>query len=701
MLLRPSLGRFLASGSLSIIALVGIASCGGDGTTEPPRPPPVAPTQVGTIPNQIIATGQTATLDIVFYFNDPDGGPLTYAAASSAAGVVSVAVSGGALTLVGVAAGTATVTVTATDPDGLTAAQGFQVTVEKPNQTPEAVGTIPAQTVGVGQTTTLDVAGSFRDPDGNALTYTAASSAAGVVTVSMSGSTLTLVGVTAGTATVTVTATDPDGLTAAQGFQVTVEKPNQTPEAVGTIPAQTVGVGQTTTLDVAGSFRDPDGNALTYTAASSAAGVVTVSMSGSTLTLVGVTAGTATVTVTAADPAGLTTAQGFQVTVGRPNRAPEAVGTIPAQTVGVGQAATLDVASSFRDPDGDALTYTAASSAVGVVTVSMSGSTLVLVGVTAGTATVTVTAADPAGLTTAQSIQATAGAGPSDRAPAGVVTVSVSGGTLTLVGVTAGTATVTVTAADPAGLTATQRMSVTVEILRPGFRDDFDSAASLRRWALSNATASVSEGFLYLTATSEVLGMAHRSVGRPLTEWTIQVRAGRSDGEGYTQLYWETADPNYPTFLLTLIDNPSQNWAVCFFSSREDKWICYNDINGHSANIRTGTGELTDITVRHDGERVIFMADSEVVRTWLPAQEWRDALRTLTRVWVGGYPDSLNPVFRFDFVDVAGTEIGADRSGGAYLPPGIDQVPDALQAAAGSPGRVGGVSGIHARPRDR
>ena len=39
----------------------------------------------------------------------------------------------------------------------------------------------------------------------------------------MSGDTLTLVGIAEGTAAVTVTATDPDGLTAAQGFQVTVE----------------------------------------------------------------------------------------------------------------------------------------------------------------------------------------------------------------------------------------------------------------------------------------------------------------------------------------------------------------------------------------------------------------------------------------------------------------------------------------------
>ena len=39
------------------------------------------------------------------------------------------------------------------------------------------------------------------------------------------------------------------------------------------------------------------------------------------------------------------------------NQAPTAVGTIPAQTLTAGEVVTLDLASSFNDPDGDALTY--------------------------------------------------------------------------------------------------------------------------------------------------------------------------------------------------------------------------------------------------------------------------------------------------------------------------------------------------------
>ena len=50
--------------------------------------------------------------------------------------MVSVSISGGSLTTVGVADGTATVTVTATDPDGLSATQRVDVTVETPRRAP-------------------------------------------------------------------------------------------------------------------------------------------------------------------------------------------------------------------------------------------------------------------------------------------------------------------------------------------------------------------------------------------------------------------------------------------------------------------------------------------------------------------------------------------------------------------------------------
>ena len=89
------------------------------------------------------------------------------------------------------------------------------------------------------------------------------------------------------------------------------------------------------------------------------------------------------------------------------NRAPEAVGAIPAQTLMAGGSASrVDVASYFRDPDNDPLTYAAASSSTGTVTTRVSGSTVTLTPAAAGTATVTVTA-DDGSLNAAQTIAVT------------------------------------------------------------------------------------------------------------------------------------------------------------------------------------------------------------------------------------------------------------------------------------------------------
>ena len=90
--------------------------------------------------------------------------------------------------------------------------------------------------------------------------------------------------------------------------------------------------------------------------------------------------------------------QTASVTVEPSNRAPEAIGSMPGQAITVGQTAGVDVASYFRDPDGDALSYEAVSADVDVATVSVSGSTVAVAAVAAGNSTVTVTASDPGGL---------------------------------------------------------------------------------------------------------------------------------------------------------------------------------------------------------------------------------------------------------------------------------------------------------------
>ena len=88
------------------------------------------PEAVDTIPAQALTeAGPAVGVSMHGYFNDPDGDPLSYAAATSHAGTVSVFVPGETVWLGPGAAGTARVTVMARDPDGLSASQAIVVDV--------------------------------------------------------------------------------------------------------------------------------------------------------------------------------------------------------------------------------------------------------------------------------------------------------------------------------------------------------------------------------------------------------------------------------------------------------------------------------------------------------------------------------------------------------------------------------------------
>ena len=292
---------------------------GNDPGNNPGNDPPQnqAPTAVGTIPGINLTVGGTsATFALGTYFSDPDGDPLTYGAVSSDTSIATVSISpSNALTVTAKAAGTATITVTAIDPGNLSAEQQFSATVTQPNRAPTAVGTIPDQSVKVGDTAaTVDVSTNFSDPDGDTLTYTATSSDTAKATVSVSTATVTITAVAAGTATITVTATDPDGAAATQSISVTVTQ-NRAPTTTRSIPDHTVTVGTTGDVDLSLDFSDPDGDTLTYAVTSSNTAAVTVSLSGSTLTITAVGVGTATLTGTATDPGGLSATLSVNFTV--------------------------------------------------------------------------------------------------------------------------------------------------------------------------------------------------------------------------------------------------------------------------------------------------------------------------------------------------------------------------------------------------
>ena len=460
--------------------------------------PNAAPQKVGTIPTQTVETGNQITLDASNYFSEADGDVMMYGASSNATSVATASVSGTTVTITPVTPGSATITVIADDGQATSATQTFTVTV---TSAPVAVGTIPDQYMPIdGSAATIDVSGYFSDADGDTLAYTATSSNTTKVTATVFSTTLTITPVAVGTSLITVTARDGSS-NATQTFSVVVDVPNTAPITVGSMPDQTMYVGESTLTPISRYFQDTTGQVWTYTAASSDTSIVTASMSGTNLTVQAVSQGTATISVTMTDYGGLSATQTFSVTV--PNRAP-VVGTIPDVTIPNGSTGEVYTHLHFTDPDGDALTYAIGTSDTSIVSVSLGGtgnSTLNLAANALGTVTITVTATDTSAATVTQTFSATVVQ--PNQVPTTVgtisditmklgsitkqvdvsgyfndadgdtltytasssnladVTVSVSNATVTITSVSEGWANVTVTASDGAA-SATQTFKVTV-----------------------------------------------------------------------------------------------------------------------------------------------------------------------------------------------------------------------------------------------
>jgi Ca2+-binding RTX toxin-like protein len=111
-------------------------------------------------------------------------------------------------------------------------------------------------------------------------------------------------------------------------------------------------------------FTDPDGDSLTYSVTLSDGSPLPAWLSFDSATRVlsgtpeNADVGNLNLQVTATDPEGLSASQTFTLTVENANDAPEATGSLPAQSAREGEPFTLVLPESlFSDPDGDALTF--------------------------------------------------------------------------------------------------------------------------------------------------------------------------------------------------------------------------------------------------------------------------------------------------------------------------------------------------------
>ena len=483
-------------------------------------PPNRAPKAKGTIAPITLTAGASArTVDMASHFSDPDNDKLTYSVVSTDTRVAQADISGSTLTVRPKAKGATRVMIMVQDAKGLTINRNVTITVNaQPNRAPKVTKPLDPITLTAGASAaTVEMAAHFTDPDNDVLSYSAVSTDTRVAQADISGSTLTVRPIAEGTTTVMIMAQDKARLTITSNVTVTVNRPpNHAPVAVGTIAPFTLTAGASAaSVDMAVHFSDPNDDPLTYGAVSANVSVATVAVADSTVTVTPIAAGSTTVMIMAHDPEGLTitstvsvtvnaapnaapiftstplfaviednpivgtvtatdsdskdsitqytliggadmaqfdidaasgelrfkTAPDFEaphatagtnqyiilvqvqsgsdnraltaeqsiiVTVTDKNDAPVAVGTIEPVTLTVGEDNQfIDVSTKFSDPDGDPLTYSAQSADVAVATVAVDDATITLTAVDTGRTQVTVTAFDLAGLTATQPIAVT------------------------------------------------------------------------------------------------------------------------------------------------------------------------------------------------------------------------------------------------------------------------------------------------------
>ncbi len=132
------------------------------------------------------------------------------------------------------------------------------IRVVSSNLGPVAVGTIPDQTLQLGQDGAVEVAEYFSDPDGDPLSYEVKSWDERVVTATLTESRVDLSPVRLYFTQVTVTASDPEGLSADQVFRVIVQTDTVDPERMLELSLATLGrtVASQAVDAISGRFRD-------------------------------------------------------------------------------------------------------------------------------------------------------------------------------------------------------------------------------------------------------------------------------------------------------------------------------------------------------------------------------------------------------------------------------------------------------------
>jgi hypothetical protein len=239
------------------------------------------------------------------------------------------------------------------------------------------------------------------DPDGDTLTFTiTAQPAHGVLTGTAPTLTYTPASNYNGADSFTFTVSDGNGGSATGTVSIAVAAVNDAPVA----NAQSVTTPRDTPIRFTVDASDVDGDALTYVLPSTASGTLTPIAGGVyEFTPTAGYAGTNTITYRVTDPAGATASATMTFVVTATNRAPSAT----AQTVSVAEDQSVAIALSATDPDGDALTYSVGTPASGRLSGTAPALTYTPNPNFHGTDRFSYTVTDPAGLTATTTVSIT------------------------------------------------------------------------------------------------------------------------------------------------------------------------------------------------------------------------------------------------------------------------------------------------------
>ncbi len=313
------------------------------------------------------------TIPVLANDNDPDGDPLTVTGATSPDGTV-VINADGTITFTPNPNfnGIATITYTISDGNGGTSTAIVAVNVTPVNDVPVATPIAPQSNVD-SAVISLPVAGNFSDVDGDPLNYTASGLPPGLSIDPVTG---VISGALArdasqpngGVYSVTVNASDGKGGIVSVTFTWTVTNPPPAARNDSGTTAEDTPV----TIPVLANDNDPDGDPLTVTGATSPDGTVVINADG-TITFIPNPNfnGIATITYTISDGNGGTSTATVRVTVVAVNDPPVAIddiGVTPVETPIV-----IPVLANDRDPDGNPLIVTVATSPDGTVTINPDG----------------------------------------------------------------------------------------------------------------------------------------------------------------------------------------------------------------------------------------------------------------------------------------------------------------------------------------